>query len=78
MGWMEKIKEGFRISDSDIRKKDFTKGTRAKNFKASNTKAAAEGLKSGKKYYVRIRGYKNYQGKRIYGEWSKEKSVKVR
>ena len=70
------MQERYQIQISE--KKDFTKGTRAKNFKASNTKAAAEGLKSGKKYYVRIRGYKNYQGKRIYGEWSKEKSVKVR
>lgn len=77
VGW-KKLKKvsGYQIQISE--KKDFTKGTRAKNFKASNTKAAAEGLKSGKKYYVRIRGYKNYQGKRIYGEWSKEKSVKVR
>lgn len=77
VGW-KKLKKvsGYQIQISE--KKDFTKGTRAKNFKASNTKAAAGGLKSGKKYYVRIRGYKNYQGKRIYGEWSKEKGVKVR
>lgn len=37
---------GYQIQISE--KKDFTKGTRAKSFKASNTKAAAGGLKSRK------------------------------
>lgn len=39
-------------------------------------------LKRGKKYYVRIRTYKdvcsNGQTIRIYSDWSKKKSVKVK
>ena len=35
-------------------------------------------LKSGKKYYVRIRAYKTYSGKTVYSKWSKVKTVKVK
>ena len=35
-------------------------------------------LISGKTYYVRVRGYRNVKGGRIYGAWSKAKKVKTK
>lgn len=35
-------------------------------------------LKPGKKYYVKILSYKNVNGKKIKGDWSKQKSVTVK
>lgn len=31
-----------------------------------------------KKYYIRVRAFKTYNSKRVYGKWSKRKTVKVR
>ena len=31
-----------------------------------------------KKYYVQVRAYRTVNGKKIYGDWSKVKSVKVK
>jgi hypothetical protein len=42
------------------------------------TSKKISGLKSGKKYYVRIRTYKKTGGTNLYSDWSKVKSVKVR
>lgn len=50
-----------------------------KNYLATNTnKKTVKKLKSKKKYYVRIRAYKLVNGKKIYGNWSAVKSVKVK
>ena len=35
-------------------------------------------LKSGKKYYVKIRTYKTIKGKKYYSKWSKVKSIKTK
>lgn len=35
-------------------------------------------LKSKKKYYIRVRAYTEYNGKKIYGRWSTKKSCKVK
>lgn len=35
------------------------------------------GLKSGKKYYIRIRAYKIVDGKKIYGEWNTTKKARL-
>ncbi|MGN0633102.1 MAG: right-handed parallel beta-helix repeat-containing protein [Oscillospiraceae bacterium] len=57
-----------------------SKFTSAKKLFVSSDSTAKtiKGLKSGKKYYVRIRAYKNYQGKKLYGAWSDVKSVKIK
>ena len=39
------------------------------------TSRTLKNLKSGKKYYVRIRSYKTVNGKKIYGVWSAKKSI---
>ena len=46
--------------------------------KKSTNKRTIKKLKSKKKYYVRVRAYKNVNGKKIYGKWSDVKSVKVK
>ena len=43
---------------------------------AAELKAAQDGLKSGKTYYVRVRAYVTYGGTTVYGAWSKVKSTK--
>ena len=41
------------------------------------TKVKIKGLKSSKKYYVRIRTYKTVHGKKYYSSWSKNDFVKI-
>lgn len=45
--------------------------------KQKTTTATIKKLKSKKKYYVRIRTYKNSNNKKIYSPWSKVKSAKI-
>ncbi len=46
--------------------------------KAKTTSAKISKLKSGKKYYVRMRAYKTIEGKKYAGSWSKMLTVKVK
>ena len=46
--------------------------------KAKTTSAKISKLKSGKKYYVRMRAYKTIEGKKYAGSWSKVLTVKVK
>ena len=46
--------------------------------KTATVKKVLKNLKSGKKYYVRIRGYKKVNGKDYYSTWSKVKSANVK
>jgi hypothetical protein len=59
----------------------------SKSFKNAKKKAVAgkkktsvkiTKLKAKKKYYVRIRTYRTYKGKKYYSEWSKVKTVKTK
>lgn len=45
---------------------------------ADSNKKTLKKLKSNKKYFVRVRAYKNINGKRINGKWSTIKSVKIK
>ena len=52
-----------------------------KSVKVNKKKAkkkTVKNLKKNKKYYVRVRSYKIVNGKKIYGKWSKVKSVKTK
>ncbi len=70
--------KGYQIQYS--RKKNFKKKGRKSVFvkKAKVTKKTVKKLKSGKRYYVRVRTYKVVNGKKVYSKWSAKKSVKVR
>jgi|GEM_PF-2852172 len=46
--------------------------------KNTTVKKTLTSLKSGKKYYVRVRSYKTISGKKVYGAWSAKKSVTVK
>ena len=53
-------------------------GAKAKNISKAKTTYTVSGFQSKKKYYVRVRAYQKVGGKTYYGNWSKEKSVKVK
>ena len=57
-------------------KKNFKKGLKTKYTKKTSIKIS--GLKAKKKYYVRVKGAKNYGGVYIYGKYSKVKSKKTK
>ncbi len=46
--------------------------------KAKTKKTTIKKLNKGKKYYVKVRAYKNVSGKKIYGAYSSVKNVKVK
>lgn len=59
--------------------KNFKSGNKtAKITKNKTTSNTVKKLKAKKKYYVRIRTYKTVNGKKIYSDWSKSKSVKTK
>ena len=70
---------GYQVQYSTSSK--FTSGTskyaNAKFSKGRTTKTI-KNLKSGKKYYVRVRTYKSVDGTKCYSSWSKVKSVKTK
>lgn len=50
----------------------------SKKITTKKTTATLKSLKSGKKYYVKVRGYKKVSGKIYYGAYSKTMKVKVK
>ncbi len=68
---------GYKVQFS--RKKDFSTvvATRLVSGK-TKTSYTGKNLTKGKKYYVRVRGYKTVDGKKYYGPWSNVKSIKCK
>lgn len=58
-------------------KKSFA-SAKTKVYKSNKSSGTIKSLKSGKKYYVRVRSYKTVSGKKTYLKWSKVKSIKVK
>ena len=58
--------------------KTFSKKTAVLVKSSKTTKKTVKNLKSGKKYYVKMRAYKNWDGTKIKGSWSKVISIKVK
>ncbi len=57
----------------------FTSGVKeAKVTSASTVSKTVSGLSSGKTYYVRVRGYNEFNGTTYYGEWSNVLNCKVK
>lgn len=50
----------------------------SKTITIKGTKKTVKKLKSKKKYYVRVRAYQTYNGKKYYSSWSKVKTVKTK
>ena len=67
--------DGYRIQYSTNSR---FKKAKSLNCSKKTSKATIKKLKSGKKYYIRIRAYKKVNGRKYYGNWSKLKSVKVK
>ena len=69
--------DGYEIQVATDKKfKKNKKSVKINKKKAS--KKTLKNLKSNKKYYVRVRSYKIVNGKKVYGKWSKVKSVKTK
>lgn len=69
---------GYQVKYSTSKKftKKTTKSVMVKKQKTK--KVTLKKLKKGKKYYIKLRAYKTVNGKKIYGSYSKVKSVKVK
>ncbi len=68
---------GYQIYYS--RNKNFKKLAAKKTVKGGKTKSyVGKNFTKGKKYYVKVRAYKNVNGKKVYGKWSNVKSVKCK
>ena len=70
--------KGYQVQYSTSKKfkKKTTKTVKVATKKKLNKKI--KGLKSGKKYYVRVRAYKKNGKKTVYSAWTAKKSVKVK
>lgn len=68
--------DGYQIQISQS--KSFKKYTYQKTIKKTKTKITVKKFKDKKKYYVRIRTYKNADGQTLYSGWSKKKSVRLK
>lgn len=70
--------KGYQVQYSTSKKftKKTTKTVKVATKKKLNKKI--KGLKSGKKYYVRVRAYKMNGKKTVYSAWTAKKSVKVK
>lgn len=73
----DKKADGYQIQYSTSKKFKGAKTVTVKKNKTTTTKIK-KGLKAGKKYYVRVRAYKNSGKTKISGSYSKTKSVKVK
>lgn len=58
--------------------KSFKTGTLAREYKSNKTQFKIFGWKSKKTYYLKMRSYKKVGGKKIYGDWSSVRKVKVK
>ncbi len=68
---------GYEVTYSTSKK--FTKKTtKTAKVKASATKGYIKKLKSKKTYYVKVRAYKTFNKKPVYGAYSKTKTVKCK
>ena len=74
--WAEdKNASGYQVQVSTA--KNFKKNMKQRNVK--KTSYTFTKLKTGQKYYVRVRSYKKSGGETLYGTWSnKKKSGKVK
>ncbi len=68
--------DGYQLQYS--LKKNMKKSKKKTVKNPNKIKLTVKKLKSGKKYYVRIRAYKIINGKRVYSKWSPKKTIKTK
>ncbi len=67
---------GYELSIATNKK--FTKDFKKKNVGKNKDTYVYKKLKRNKKYYIRVRGYLDYDGSRYYGNYSKIKTIKLK
>ena len=67
---------GYQIQYA--RSKKFKNAANVTVSGSGRTSRTIGGLKSKKTYYVRVRGYKKVDGKKLYGSWSAVRKVKIK
>lgn len=67
---------GFQIQCA--RNRGFTKNKKTKNAGEYCDRITFKGLQRKKIYFVRVRAYREASGKKLYGNWSKVKKVRVK
>lgn len=73
--WGKKICSGYQVKLS--RSSSFSNST-IYTVKNANTLSKRVGkLRNNKTYYIKVRAYRTYSGKTVYGAWSKYKKVKT-
>lgn len=73
--WNKKTGSGYQVKLS--RKTDYSNAI-TYTIKSSSTLSKKTGkLKDNKTYYAKVRAYRTYSGKTVYGAWSKSKSFKT-
>ena len=70
------VVKGYQIQYATSSK--FSRGKKTIVSNSETTSKKISKLKSGKKYYVRVRAYREVEGKKYYSSWSSAKSVKVK
>ena len=69
--------DGYQIQYST--KKDFSSGKKTVTVKKNTTTSKkVKKLKGGKKYYVRVRTYRTFNGQKYYSDWSQTKTIKIK
>lgn len=73
--WGKKYSNGYQVKLS--RYSNFSNAS-TYNIKSSSTLLKRMGkLRNNRTYYVKVRAYRTYNGKTVYGSWSKYKKVKT-
>ncbi len=77
LGWKKTNgADGYRIVYADNKK--FKSSEKITVSDGMSTAGSVENLKSGKKYYFKVRAYKSLNGKKAYGPYSAVKNITVR
>ncbi|MDO5145602.1 MAG: fibronectin type III domain-containing protein [Eubacteriales bacterium] len=76
--WEKRTKQvtGYILQFSP--KKNFSSSVKKVTLKKRKTNKLVKGLRSKKRYYVRVRTYKNVNGIKYYSKWSNKMSIKTR
>lgn len=73
--WGKKTSSGYQIKVS--RNSDFSKASDYTVTSSGTVSKTVKASKDDKVYYVKVRAYKTYGGKTLYGAWSDSKSIRT-